>query len=440
MKKIDEISAKVIPAVSKFASAKPIMALKDGFVLTMPITLIGSIFMLIKSFPISNWKNIMAGIFGEQWAAPLNQVTGATFDIIALVAVFGIAYSYAKASEVSAVPAGILSIVSFLVVSNAFVTTEAGEVVTGVIPKVWTGGQGMITSIIIGLCVGAIYSWFIRRDIRIKMPDSVPEGVANAFSALIPGFVIVLLSMILYSICNATKGISMTEIIYNILQVPMQNLSDSLVGSILIMAFMSIFWWFGLHGANIILGIISPVLTANSLANQAVVDAGGTLVVGENAKIVTSQFVSIYAKFGGVGLTLGLIIAVLIAARSQQLRQLSKMSLLPGIFNINEPVIFGLPIVFNPIMAIPFIIVPVIAVLMIYFSLVTGFIQPFTALQLPWTTPPVISGFILSGWQGAVLQILITAMSTVIYLPFVKMQDKVAYEQELAYEEENNVA
>lgn len=434
MSRIEKLFEKMMPAFMKFSNAKATVALKDGFVLTMPLTLIGSIFLLIANLPIKNWNKIMANLFGADWMVPLNQVTGATFDILALIAVFGIAYSYVKTSNIEAVPAGIIGIISFLILSNSFVESPSGEVVGGVIPKAWTGGQGMITSILVGLAVGAIYTWFIKKNIRIKMPESVPSGVSNAFSALVPGFVIMLLSMFIFLICDKIQGVSMTEIIYKVLQIPMQNLSDTLPGIIIIMALISIFWWFGLHGPNIVMGIMAPILTSNALANQAVIDAGNTLAVGGNAKIVTVQLVDIYAKFGGAGITLGLIVAALLVAKSQQVNQLSKMSLVPGLFNINEPIIFGLPIIFNPLMIVPFVLVPVIAVLMTYFSIILGFIHPFTAVQVPWTTPPIISGFLLSGWQGAVVQLAILGMATVVYFPFVKMLDKVALEQETPIE------
>ncbi|MDM5210673.1 PTS sugar transporter subunit IIC [Peribacillus sp. NJ4] len=434
MSRIEKLFEKMMPAFMKFSNAKATVALKDGFVLTMPLTLIGSIFLLIANLPIKNWNKIMANLFGADWMVPLNQVTGATFDILALIAVFGIAYSYVKTSNIEAVPAGIIGIISFLILSNSFVESPSGEVVGGVIPKAWTGGQGMITSILVGLAVGAIYTWFIKKNIRIKMPESVPSGVSNAFSALVPGFVIMLLSMFIFLICDKIQGVSMTEIIYKVLQIPMQNLSDTLPGIIIIMALISIFWWFGLHGPNIVMGIMAPILTSNALANQAVIDAGNTLAVGGNAKIVTVQLVDIYAKFGGAGITLGLIAAALLVAKSQQVNQLSKMSLVPGLFNINEPIIFGLPIIFNPLMIVPFVLVPVIAVLMTYFSIILGFIHPFTAVQVPWTTPPIISGFLLSGWQGAVVQLAILGMATMVYFPFVKMLDKVALEQETPIE------
>lgn len=430
MKKIEEIFEKVMPYFMKFASSKPISAIKDGFILTMPATIIGSIFLLIGNFPINGWSDKMASIFGANWQTPLNQVSGATFDILALIAVFGIAYAYTRNEGHEAVPAGILGIISFLIVTNAFVVTEAGEVVGGIIPKAWTGGQGMICAIIIGLLVGFIYSLFLNKDIRIKMPESVPTGVSNAFTALIPGVVIGTGSMIIYVVCDAVKGISMTEIIYEILQIPMQSLSDSLIGIILIMFFISLLWWCGIHGPNVVMAIMSPILTANALDNQSIIDAGQALVAGDNAKIVTVQMVDIFGKFGGAGITLGFVIAGIIIAKSKQMKSISKLSLIPGVFNINEPVIFGLPIVFNPLMLIPFIIVPVLAVIMTYASIALGFIQPFTATQVPWTTPPIISGFLLSGWQGAVLQIAILAVAIVVYLPFMKMLDKEALKQE----------
>lgn len=427
---MEKITDKIMPYFMKFAGSKPITALKDGFILTMPLTLLGSIFMLIAAFPIPGWDSFMAGIFGADWSTPLWNVVGATFDIVALIAVFGTAYAYVKSEDIEAVPAGILGIVSFLIVTNSFVLTEAGEKIGGVIPKSWTGGQGMVAAIIVGLFVGYVYTLFIKKDIRIKMPESVPTGVTNAFTSLIPGFVIMATSLVVSVICTAVKGMSMTEIIYEIIQSPLQNLSDSFVGVLVICLLISLFWWFGLHGPNIVMGVMAPILTANSLANQKILDAGGTLIAGENAAIVTPQFIDIFVKFGGTSITLGLIIAALLVARSAQVKQLSKMSLIPGLFNINEPVIFGLPIVFNPVMFVPFILVPLLAAVITYGAISFGFMTPFGSVQVPWTTPPVISGFLLAGWQGAVVQVGILAMAVAVYLPFVKAQDKIALQEE----------
>ncbi len=187
MNRLETVFEKVTPAFARFANAKPVLAIKDGFILTMPMTIIGSLFLLILALPIPGWEKFMTGLFGADWTLPLTQVVGATFDILALIGVFGIAYSYVKNEKIEGVPAGILGIIAFLIITQSSVLSKSGEVVTGVVPKVWTGGQGVLASIVVGLVVGFIYSQFIKRGIRIKMPDGVPPGVSNSFSALIPG-------------------------------------------------------------------------------------------------------------------------------------------------------------------------------------------------------------------------------------------------------------
>ena len=187
---------KVIPAIMKFVSLKGVVALKDGLLYTMPLTIVGSVFLLLANFPIQavvNWLDSMG------WIDPLNQAYGATFNIIALIGVIGIAYKYVKNEGYEALNAGVLAAVTFILTTDSFVVTESGEIVSNVINKTWTAGQGMISAIIIGLLVGWIYSWFMKNDIRIKMPAGVPEGVANSFTALIPGFVIVTGATLIYS-------------------------------------------------------------------------------------------------------------------------------------------------------------------------------------------------------------------------------------------------
>ena len=169
-------SNKVVPVIMKFVSLKGVVALKDGLLYTMPLTIVGSVFLLLANFPIQavvDWLNAMG------WIDPLNQAYGATFNIVALIGVMGIAYEYVKKEGYQGLNAGVLGIVVFLITTNSFVVAESGEVVSNVIDKTWTAGQGMITAIIIGLIVGWVYSWFMKHDIRIKMPAGVPDGVAN---------------------------------------------------------------------------------------------------------------------------------------------------------------------------------------------------------------------------------------------------------------------
>lgn len=429
---MNDLFEKGLSGLTRFANTKVMKALKDGFVLTMPATLIGSLVLLIGNFPVTGYAEFMSGIFGESWNVWINQISANTMDILAIIVSLGLAYSFAVNEKEDGISAAVLSLISFLVVSPSSVTSETGDVVGGVIARGWTGGNGIITAIIMGIFTGYVYTFFMKRDIRIKMPAGVPAGVSNAFSALIPGLVIVVTSGILYQICYVGANKSLTEVIFSIIQVPLQGLTDSFGAGLIIVALMGILFWAGLHGPNIIMGVMSPILTANSLDNQAIVDAGTQLTLANGAKIMTPQFIDLFVKFGGTGLTLGLVISSLIAAKSKQMREISKLSLVPGIFNINEPLIFGLPIVYNPIMLVPFIVTPIIALIITYVSIVTGFLAPFSAVQVPWTTPTLISGFLVGGWQGIVVQIAITAVSVAMYYPFVKRQDKVSLEQEKA--------
>lgn len=437
MSKLTKFFEGLMPYILKFANAKPTSAIKDGFILTMPLTLIGSIFLLIANVPIPGYADMMNNVFGAGWDGPLYQVVGATFDIVALVGVFGIAYAYTKNEGYDGVSSGILGIVSMIILTSSSVTA-GNETIGGVIPKAYMGGKGMIAAIIIGLLVGYIYSWFMKKDIRIKMPEGVPQGVANAFTSLIPAAFIMVVSFIVYLLFDKMYDTTLVVKIYDVLQTPIQNMTDSVGGVVLIPMLIGICWWCGIHGSTLIMGVMGPILTANSLANQAIVDSGQALVIGDNAKILTAQLIDQFVTFGGAGITIGLVIAMILSAKSAHFKQLGKLSILPGIFNINEPILFGMPIVFNPIMLIPFVVVPTASAIITYFAIAFGIIDPFTGVLVPWTTPPIISGFLVGGWKAALLQIGVIAMSTCIYYPFMKLADKQALEDEKKAEVESS--
>lgn len=418
----------------KFASTKSVTAIKDGFVAIMPASLIGSIFLLIADFPITGYADFMTNLFGANWSIGMAQVSTNTFDIVALLAVIAIAYHYAKNDEKDGLSCAILAFISYLIITESTMYSEAGELITGVIPRAWIGGNGLITAIIVGLGTGKIFVFCYDKNLRIKLPESVPSGVSNAFSALIPGFFIFLISMVIYQCFKLLGDTTFTAIIFTTIQIPLQNLSSTWVGCVIIVTLMSVLFWAGLHGPNIVIGVISPILVANQIANQALIEAG-TNTMANGSKILTSQLLECYTKFGGTGITIGLLISAILVAKSKQMRELSKISLVPGLFNINEPVIFGLPVVYNPVMLVPFILVPLSAFFITYFAGVIGFLAPFGNLNVPWTTPVLISGFILGGWQGAVVQAIILVVAVLIYFPFMRKQDAMFLAQEKAYEE-----
>lgn len=422
------INEKVLPPVLKFVNTKPITALRNGMLYTMPFTIVGSVFLLLANFPVtavSEWVN------NSGLAVYFNQAYGASFAIMAIFAVVGIAYSYVKDEGFEGLPAGMIALVIFLLTMRSDVTdAESGVVIGNVIDKGWTGGQGMISAILVGLFVGWGYTWFLKRDIRIKLPEQVPDNVANSFTALIPAAVLITFAMLVYIFFDAVFSTTMIQWIYEVIQSPMQGVTDSLGGALMLGFLVPFLWFFGVHGSTIVGGIMGPILQANSLANTEILESGKALTIANGGHIVTQQFLDQFMTVTGAGMTIGVVMFMVFFAKSAQFKQLGRLSLAPAIFNINEPIIFATPIVMNPIMAIPFIATPVVSGVITYFALYTGLVPLFTAVQVPWTTPPIISGFLVGGWQAALLQTFVLAIGFFIYLPFVKKIDAMNYAQE----------
>ena len=426
---------KVVPIVMKFVNLKAVQALKDGMLYTLPLNVIGSMFLLIACFPLEAFTNFCANVFGPNWNDPLFKVQNGTMSIMALVAVMGMAYVYAKNEGVEPFSSAVLSLSSFLIVTNDWVeftpegATEAFQV-GSVIPRDWLGGKGMITAIIVSLVVAWAYSTMIKKDITIKMPEGVPQGVVNGFSAMIPAAVIFIGADIVYAVFKFGFNSSFVEIIYKIVQQPLQMASDSPFGAFIIAFFVPFLWFFGIHGGVTVGGMVGSLLTPNTAENAAL-QAAGTLDLAHGAHIVTQQFYDNFINLAGSGQTLGLTIAMLLLAKSAQYRQLGKLAITPNLFNINEPVLFGTPIVLNPIMGVPFILVPVVNALLLYFTIYFGILPPMGGQLPPWTVPPVLSGLIIGGWKYAVMQFVVIAVGALIYFPFFKKVDAMAYADEI---------
>ncbi|WP_294152002.1 PTS sugar transporter subunit IIC [uncultured Selenomonas sp.] len=413
-----ELFDKFVELMGRFADIRAVTALRDGFIMTTPFTICGSVFLLLANLPIPGYADFMAGIFGKDWTIPLNAVAGGTFSVLAVIAVLAITYKYVEA------------LTTFIIVLPPFAATKDGVIVNDVIPKAWAGSNGVITAILVSFFVSAVFCYCEKNHIGIKMPDAVPGGVAKAFEALVPGMVLFTTAAIVYGVCHFALGTTFPELIFKIIQTPLQGLSDSVVGGTVIVSLQSILFWAGIHGPNVVGGVVNPLLIANSLDNQALIDAGQQLAGNPAAKIFTCQINDVFVKSGGCGLTMGFLIASWLSAKSDQMKSITKLATVPGLFNINEPIIFGLPIVFNPYLLFPFIFVPLFAFFITYAAIAIGFMPPFSAVQVPWTTPPIIAGLLLDGWQGAVIQIINLAMATAVYFPFVRAQDKKMLEEE----------
>lgn len=425
-----EMFDKFVEFMARFAEYKAVAALRDGFIMTTPFTICGSLFLLIANLPIPGYPELMASMFGPHWTDPLNAVAGGTFNILGFIAVLAITYKYVEAEGCDAIMASILALAMFVIIMPASVAVDGGALAENVMPKLWAGSNGVITAIMVAFFTSVVCCWCEKNHIGIKMPAAVPGGVARAFEALTPGVILFTTAAVVFGLCHFIGNTTLPELIFAVIQTPLQGLSDTIVGGTVFSMLMTVLFWAGIHGPNVVGGILNPLMIANSLDNQKILDAGMSLLGNPDAHILTIQITDTLMKPGGCGATFGLLIASYLVARSQQMKTITRLGTVPGLFNINEPIIFGLPIVFNPYMLVPFCLAQLAVMLISYGAIVIGFMAPFSAIQVPWTTPPIIAGFLMNGWQGAVVQIAGLAAATAIYFPFVKAQDNAFYKEE----------
>jgi PTS system cellobiose-specific IIC component len=469
------INQKIMPPVLKFVNTKPVKALQDGMIYSLPFIIIGSIFLILSNVPI---PAVAAAINSSGWGAFFTQAYTASFGLLSIWAVVGMAYVYVRNEGYEALPAGLTALSSFFLIQlmqidnplkgaiSAGITNPDGSValtgkavaanidklphalqafvtspVTGVFNITWLGGQGMIAAIVIGLLVGWSYSAMIRKGWKITLPEQVPSSVAKQFTAMIPSGVILTATMLIYAGFKNFMHTDFLQWIYELLEMPMQGLSDSLIGAIIIGFAVAFFWFFGVHG-GLIVGTIAGVFLIPNTAHNAVLYHAGNLSLANGAHVVTNEFYNNFINLTGSGITIGLVIFTLFAAKSTQFKTIGKIELIPALFNINEPFLFGLPMVMNPFLAIPFFLTPVIVAISTYTVIATGIVPPLNGVAAPWTTPAIISGFLIGGWKMAVWQACTLVMSTLIYFPFAKKYDQYLYNEEMANKaaEENEAA
>lgn len=460
------ITNKLLPVIMKFVNTKAVKALQDGMVYALPFIIIGSIFLILSNVPV---PAIATALKNSGWSAFFTQAYTTTFGILSIWAAVGIAYVYVRNEGYEALPAALTSLSAFLMLqmlqvtaplagvmgkSGSGIANSAGNVVlsgneisnhidklpgalqsflespvTGVINISWLSGQGMVAAIIVGIVVGWAYTKMIKAGWKITLPEQVPSSVANQFTAMIPSGVILISTMLIFALIKTTLNTDMLNLIYNSLAAPMQGLSDSLVGAILIAFLVSFFWFFGVHGGLIMGGIAGAFLIPNTASNAALYQAG-KLSLNNGAHIVTNEFYNNFINLTGSGITIGLVIFTLVAAKSVQFKTIGKIELVPALFNINEPFLFGLPLVMNPFLAIPFFLVPVIVAISTYGVIYFGIVPPLNGVAAPWTTPAVISGFLIGGWKMALWQAVTLLISAIGYYPFAKKYDQYLYEEE----------
>lgn len=347
---------------------------------------------------------------------------------MALIVSFGVAYRLAEKYKVDPLSAGAISVAAFLLATpyKTMFTPEGASAaveVGGVIPVALMGSQGLFVAMLLAIISTEIYRKIIQKNIVITMPAGVPPAVSRSFVALIPAFAVLLVVWLLRILLENTSFESIHNIVSDLLAVPLNALGGSLIGAIIAVLLVHMLWAVGLHGAAIVGGVLGPIWLSLMDQNRAAFQADPN---GELPNVITQQFFDLWIYAGGSGATLALVVLMLMRARSQQMKNIGRLSIAPGLFNINEPVTFGMPIVMNPLLIIPFILAPVVLVIISYFAMSTGLVAKPSGVAVPWTTPLIISGYLATGGKisGMVLQAFNFIVSLVIYYPFFRMWDK----------------
>ncbi|MFV0479041.1 MAG: PTS sugar transporter subunit IIC [Anaerorhabdus sp.] len=435
---LDKLEKVLAPIADTLSKNKVLTAIRDGFLVTVPIVIVGSIFLLISNFPINGWSEMVASVFGTGWEQYFSRVTRISFDTVAMLSAFSIGYCYAREKNFgNKIAGGMIALVSFLIITpqvhdtyvfDASVGT-AGEFVESTY-KAFSfshlGTSGMFLAMLIAIVSVEIFTWAFRRKLVIKLPEGVPPAVMDSFAALIPAAITMVVFFLVNIIFAQTSYQYAHNFIYQVLQAPLVGLGK-MAGFEVIYQFLStLFWFFGINGPAVTNTIFSPIHKALTLENYEAAQAGLQMT-----NIFTAGFSDFFCNFGGGGSTLGLVIMMAFMGKSSRMKTLGRLSLPAGIFGINEPIIFGLPIVLNPIMGIPFIITPVANTIIATLATMVGFIPVTSGVQLPWTTPIGFSGFLVTGSITAVfLQFMLLALDMLIYFPFFRILDKKYAEEE----------
>lgn len=422
--------AKTLAPIYNFTAVR---AIREGMYATVPLLVVGSLALILFQLPVEALANAVA----TSDAVPhLAHVYTSAFQITAIVAAAGIAASWARSKQLPGAPAAAIAIALLLINMPDYVNLGDGGTASG-LDKTWLSGQGMTNAIISGTITGALYCPVMRALTKGK--DDVPFGTV-AIYACVPGAAILFIGFVWYVICDKAFGITPVELHYRFLQAPFAlTMSDGFGDVLTWSVFKPLLWWFGVHGATVVGSAASAISTANLLTNadifQKLISMGMTrseaiAAMGANgAAVYSDAFMNAFEVIGGCGITFGLCVSLIVFSKSTRNRVLGIIGIVLSFFNINEPVLFCI-VLFNPAMLIPFILVPAISTTLAYVFTVIGFLPYSTGVTVPWTTPAVISGFLMGGGSWAFLQLIILAISCVVYAPFVMITDRLAYSED----------
>ena len=417
--KINNLSEKYLQPLSiKISNQKDLKSISAGLTRILPLTIIGSLFFLIANFPIESYKNfLLEANLTNALLVPFN----ITFGMISIYATFFIAYSRAETENLDAVLTGIMAIVSFLILTPI---TSGEEGLS--LSLDWLGSRGLFVAILVGILITRLYGFIVKKNWVIKMPDGVPPFVEKSFSSLIPATIIAILMTIIAFLFTFTSYQNIHGLIFNILQIPLMNLGGSFGAFLFAYVLIQILWWFGIHGMNVVGSIMTPIWLGLDATRLAQIQAGEEITTFVGQAFVTA--------IGGPALAVTL--TFLIFAKSKQLKAVSKIALPAAIFNIAEPVNFGIPTVMNPMLFLPIaIIIPIVNVITLYSGMALGLLSPLTGVQVPQQVPRGIWGFVQGNWSIGIWQILTIILNIAILYPFAKAYDQSILKKEAEIKE-----
>ncbi|MEC0184105.1 PTS transporter subunit EIIC [Paenibacillus peoriae] len=418
----DKLQKVVGPFAKKVNGNIYVSAIRDAMLAYMPFTFIASIFLIIAYFPVTQVTDFITKMLGTSdasvWQEKLLYVNNATLAVGGLIVVISMSKSIADKLKTNVLQCVITAVVSFLLVTP--LNTIDGVMYLD-ISRI--SAKSMFLSILIGIFSTLIYKKVADKGFKIKMPPSVPPAVAGPFESAIPSFIVITFFLCIRLSIELLFNTNVLDLVNNILGKPLTYLGGSLIGLVIVKIFEQFLWFFGLHGTSIIQAVMDPIHQVLEDQNK-VASIAGELPIN----IISMSFRN---HFAGIGV-IGAVIAILLVAKSKQYKQVGKIGGAPYLFNVGEPVLFGIPLVLNFSYIFPFIFSNAISTVVAYFAFSAGLVSLPTGLaQIPWTTPVIISGYLVTGSiRGAILQLVLLAMTTLIWLPFVKMADKKVFEEE----------
>lgn len=421
-KKLDKI---LTPLCTKIMRNKTVSAIANSMMKLMPVFIGGAIFSLIANFP---W-DVVTNFLTDVGVKPiLDSFVTTQTNLQPIFLTFIISYTYAKNEQADGTVAGIFSLLMYFMLMPASISI--GEQVISAYSTNYMGGQGIFAAMIIAIIVAKIYVLTVKKKLVFKLPDSVPPMVSKSFEPIYSGILIIGLGLLASFIFKQTSYGDFFTAIVTLVQTPIMNVGASVPAMLLFYTVVNLFWFFGIH-PSALMAIFTPVLTTIMTSNV------GAMMQGLEMPYVKEQLAYMVVTMGGTGCTLGLVFIMLIFGKSQRFKAMNKLCAAPGICNINEPLIFGMPLMMNPVFFFPMVLsAPINIALMTGFASLDLFsFNAIAAMATPWTMPWPITGFLAGGFPLALIITLIAVIDALLYLPFFIVADR----KELA-EEKNSSA